>query len=666
MRFLIGVALYFGVALLLLAKAAETDPAKDAEIQQKAEAAVEEFCTDGSLEPPDGVADGKEHMDGILDGNNAIIEVAKKSKDNTEFSAGLTNEIAAGMQGQILAFFLAAVTTLVSWFFVCSACPCCKRCRVCRGRHENPIWLKGAFIAPVLIVVLVAVVGLAGGTGGASDMQEGLDHFSCSIGWVLASSLGNFNGYLKSNGEVSLNLDDNSLWMVTLEYYFIGMDGENELIQKWYKVNSSLHTMRLFLEEGETDDDTTELQKKLQDAQNQLDGSPAGVAANVYHSLLSDPDGKVTRDILKAILSVASLAVGMLKTMLVTTFGPVVEGGGLDQLKVLNTVVLMTFLVLLATIACGGVGTVFWVVRETGSDGRHNKTPHRCNCCSWYWSLPIAMFFFIIGGILSGLGPPMAGLCELMDDLNGNLLDEVGPALGVETTGQEGQNLKRLVDMCINPPDPTVKSNILDLTEDANGNTVNHYIQDIIKPIKNSFEQSTNIDAQCEDVTSASCPLKELVGLWAGVTWKAPPPCVVESSPETGTAPVIGDPNAGDACLAPAQIGGLLDTRLGDLPDVSDSVRDNIKNVVNMGLIDPLDDNADLPCDWLVTGWQGVVDGLCYQTIYGTLRIGNAYLVSAYFCFLFAISAYVVWRRTIDNVNADDDEPTNTAAENRT
>jgi len=56
-------------------------------------------------------------------------------------------------------------------------------------------------------------------------------------------------------------------------------------------------------------------------------------------------------------------------------------------------------------------------------------------------------------------------------------------------------------------------------------------------------------------------------------------------------------------------------------------------------------------CGFFGSAWQGLVDGLCYQGVYGIRNIGKGYEVCAIFLFLFSIWMYIVWRYTIDNVN---------------
>lgn len=77
-----------------------------------------------------------------------------------------------------------------------------------------------------------------------------------------------------------------------------------------------------------------------------------------------------------------------------------------------------------------------------------------------------------------------------------------------------------------------------------------------------------------------------------------------------------------------------------------------LKNLVFEFFINPMFSIFDgLTCGFMPAFWQEVVNSLCFQGVYGVRRIGQGYTMSAFFIMILGISMYVVWRRTIDNVN---------------
>merc|ERR1719253_2251778 len=146
------------------------------------------------------------------------------------------------------------------------------------------------------------------------------------------------------------------------------------------------------------------------------------------------------------------------------------EGNMLEPLGVIPQVVSLTFGGAFLVILCGCCSTGCWF-KEKDPDGNFNKAPHRCACLSWFFALIFAMPLFIVGGLLSGVSLPLASVCLIMDDINGDMLTEIGPALDIDPTTSDTKNLMKMLDNCINPADPTLNANFLDLIDIENATT---------------------------------------------------------------------------------------------------------------------------------------------------------------------------------------------------
>jgi hypothetical protein len=84
----------------------------------------------------------------------------------------------------------------------------------------------------------------------------------------------------------------------------------------------------------------------------------------------------------------------------------------------------------------------------------------------------------------------------------------------------------------------------------------------------------------------------------------------------------------------------------------SSGITTDLKDLVFQYMINPLFRMFDgLNCGFLPGFWQATVDSLCFQGVYGMRKIGSGYNLTAFFIMILAISMYILWRRTIDNVN---------------
>lgn len=87
-------------------------------------------------------------------------------------------------------------------------------------------------------------------------------------------------------------------------------------------------------------------------------------------------------------------------------------------------------------------------------------------------------------------------------------------------------------------------------------------------------------------------------------------------------------------------------------------INTDLKNLVYQYIVDPISNIIDgITCGWLPVHWQSMVDGMCYQGVWGLRKIGQGYVTSAVFMIFYIIAMYAIWRRTVDNYNSSLESP---------
>lgn len=83
------------------------------------------------------------------------------------------------------------------------------------------------------------------------------------------------------------------------------------------------------------------------------------------------------------------------------------------------------------------------------------------------------------------------------------------------------------------------------------------------------------------------------------------------------------------------------------------SINATLRNLVDQNLVSPISKIQEgANCGFVSQTYRGVVDGLCYQGVWGLHAIGNSYLVLAILSAILIVVMYILWRRSLDNVNS--------------
>jgi len=87
--------------------------------------------------------------------------------------------------------------------------------------------------------------------------------------------------------------------------------------------------------------------------------------------------------------------------------------------------------------------------------------------------------------------------------------------------------------------------------------------------------------------------------------------------------------------------------------EVGPAIATTLQQIVEDNILVPIDMVANgVTCGWLGTFYREMVDGLCYQGIFGFRLISQSYNGCAIITLFMVILTYALWRRSIDNVNS--------------
>jgi len=80
----------------------------------------------------------------------------------------------------------------------------------------------------------------------------------------------------------------------------------------------------------------------------------------------------------------------------------------------------------------------------------------------------------------------------------------------------------------------------------------------------------------------------------------------------------------------------------------------DLRGLVNTYVLNPVLGIVDgITCGFMPTVYREVVDGMCYQGVVGFRTIGKSYVIVSVSVLLLALVMYVLWRRVVDNTNAE-------------
>eukprot|EP00442_Polarella_glacialis_P017320 CAMPEP_0115166962 /NCGR_PEP_ID=MMETSP0227-20121206/74397_1 /TAXON_ID=89957 /ORGANISM="Polarella glacialis, Strain CCMP 1383" /LENGTH=887 /DNA_ID=CAMNT_0002579519 /DNA_START=83 /DNA_END=2746 /DNA_ORIENTATION=+ len=516
---------------------------KDYEVAKKAQDKSALYCADA---PVLSSTDKEAARQTLLDasGDNVVLEIMKSSKSQddvgTQASEKITVTFLIGKAGPLVA----SILLLVVFFFCCwTACPCCRCLRCCKKRKHIPRVFRATSILLVGLIIFGLVISASLSFAALNKAVEGFEATSCTAATLVNSTL-------------SGQKNPDFLGLINVLEIFDRMISETQAGSSFLTKLETilLNTKKISDAVSLTDGTLTMLRDMMADAANTR--PKTAMSADLYHkctlcpsleSALTPAIGALNDSVGKALegaraevkkqlsgdnlvslsesLTTATGPLSQLKVLIRDSFGPFVSTNQFkeltDQAKgqgSYGSVALILVALLIAL--CGLTGAVSWTFREkTGKGGfdAHDQMEraagkfgagdvpgnpyragvHRCMCCTWCWGFCYCIFAFLIGGIMVAISVPLSSICLILDDVDSQMLYDIGPAVGLNLTGPDGKMITTMIDQCFRNPDPKANPVLLNLIDvDDNGTTKTMY-EMIVNKTKDS------IDSQFDQISSS-------------------------------------------------------------------------------------------------------------------------------------------------------------------
>jgi hypothetical protein len=451
---------------------------KDCDVSQKAKETAKKECVT-SDEEVDRVR-GREILEDAAE-PNLIRENLESAQSSDEFKEGVQSDYEAQTQSIAMSkgFSIIVGFVLIGCFNLCcwTMCPsgCCQKLRCGAKEHgEAKKLIKiGVFVLWFGLILGCLVSAMLAMTG-KGNIEKGLDRFVCASSEMASYSLSgkkqdgdNFMGMLpillhidsvvKSlkpggpfNTEVTALLDltvaiERSVGQLSATLKLltntVGLS-ENVKPENDLTGQSLEHTCIYCEQVGE----------KMTPVVQELDES-LGTALNDARAQVKDQLSGEKSEELAGNLEEKLEPVRENADLVRDNVGQASEMGETkDQIKAIfgQVITLLTVLVFPLMI-CGCISTSCWAIKERAPDdatnpyNKHVRNAACLGCCYGTWYIAIVL---IIAGVLNAITQPVASICLIVADINGDNLQKWSPALGVETDDEKKQNFD-IVDTCL-------------------------------------------------------------------------------------------------------------------------------------------------------------------------------------------------------------------------
>eukprot|EP00931_Biecheleriopsis_adriatica_P051557 TRINITY_DN2991_c0_g1_i3.p1 TRINITY_DN2991_c0_g1~~TRINITY_DN2991_c0_g1_i3.p1 ORF type:complete len:885 (-),score=179.39 TRINITY_DN2991_c0_g1_i3:159-2813(-) len=496
--------------------------AKDRQLQKAASDKKEAACAEADSMNFEEEQTGRRAALEAASADNILLKVLKAAADPDSLAAKIQSELLDPMllitkAGPIVFSFI----MLGVYLFCCCwvACPFCKRCCRCCAR-ERKINIVVKFVFLILLGGLVFGMVFAAGWAftGFDAGRLGFEVTRCAQASIVDSTLSgqenpHFLGVvptLEAFDALKANLDGDSEFITELKRILKDTSTISNALTVASGVMGLLQSMLAAPQNEKPVSGTTALLHQctvcpvlapaISDARNTLDNSLGTVLDQVRTTVDEQLSGDTLQELQNSMTSAAEPLMSM-KSLMHSAFGPFVEDDLLDpvsdQMKgAAGTAGSALILVLALLVAfCGFSSVGFWICieKKTSSAGQmtYRKHTHCCACFTWCSACWYAVLVFFLGGLMTILAIPFSSLCLVMEDLNAELLNDIGAPLGMEF--KKGDIVPIMVEECFRNPDPNANPLLLKLIKIEDNKTMYDMIVGQTKDmISGSFDQLSN------------------------------------------------------------------------------------------------------------------------------------------------------------------------------
>lgn len=344
-------------------------------------------------------------------------------------------------------------------------CPCCKFCRCCKKEREEVAKPFAALYVGLLVVFLIGILsGFIVALGGSGYLIVGWDAVQCTLttllgrvvsgtdsAWPtekvndLVSILDETNPFMVKTKQILLDTEplERSVLMLTASMDLLDdmMASESNLRPK---ANSGADLDHLCILcqgiAGNIKPVSTKISdslgKALEEARGQVNEKLSGKELKDIQKSLRDG-----LDPMNEVRDTVMDSVG--KTMIKDNLFKDVE----DILGLIATVVILVSLLAFLPLTCTCCAAGITITKP-------KKNNRFCACCGWCCGVLYVCLPLLLGAIFSATSVPIAQVCLVLDDLNGQTFDQWAPAFGVKKeeakTPEDWQNTLNVVDACTN------------------------------------------------------------------------------------------------------------------------------------------------------------------------------------------------------------------------
>eukprot|EP00933_Yihiella_yeosuensis_P020652 TRINITY_DN16509_c0_g2_i1.p1 TRINITY_DN16509_c0_g2~~TRINITY_DN16509_c0_g2_i1.p1 ORF type:complete len:898 (+),score=144.46 TRINITY_DN16509_c0_g2_i1:216-2696(+) len=457
-------------------------------------------------------------------GDNVILKSMKQAKSSSELGTKVQENTSIGwLIGKAGPIVMTFIMFFIFIICCCTACPCCKCCRRCKGRHNVRKPVKLVFFISLCGIVFGLLVAASMSVAGFGKAVDGFEMTSCATAKMVDSTLNGQTGpyflgmlptlkvfqelidsfnagsaFLTQLGGV---LDDtkaitaaNNLASGTLGLLLDMMANKQNQKPQSSGGKDLLHDCEL----------CTQLEKVLKPVKTNLDSSLGQALDAARSEVKKQLQGPKLKDLQGQIIS-ATDPLKQVKEMVRDTFGDnIVKNdafanitSNLRQFGTMGSAFLFIIGILIVT--CGFSSVGLWTFREKrkyieGEPVKYRNGVHRCALCTWCWGFCYVMFAFFVGGLMVMLSIPFSGICLIMNDVNSQMLTDIGPSIGLNLTGTAGPMVNDIIDQCFRPVNPNANPLLLDIIYTMNGTKKTTLKERIVDQTK------TNINKQFDKI----------------------------------------------------------------------------------------------------------------------------------------------------------------------
>lgn len=527
----------------------EEESVKDAAARTLIEEQMNELCANG-FQGEYKSEDAVKTLEDFVGGKSILYASLKKAETQDEIPAKMQEEANSNQAAIFPKVFPIFLSFFCLWFYLQCCCWtwCCTRCRCCKKERQASIRCKFivALIVFGLFIGMIASASVA--AAGYSKVQNGVANFGCLAADTTNLTL--FGDSTPTDGtgfigiiplvnvfeDMKLSLRDGSRFVTQMNAVIAsteGIDAATSMASKSLQLLSTVlkaNTRPMLASEDLYHKcHLCGILQPIVDTAATAVKEGAGSALTAFRGEMEKQLGTEARKIFEDLLAGAVTPLSEMKLLFRDTLTDMLKSEGLVVMQeqtqgntapagfLVAAIVVWAILVGL----CGTCTLAFCVtagkLQERGNDEGTNMdrqemkdqmkktifkfgaSSHRCACCTWccgcYYIIPV----FFLAGLLLTVVYPLADICLILNDMDGEKVEPMFRGLGMNTSGDETIMMQGIVDACFSESPPANGSRLTDILfvtdEDGKKLTVGEQIDQTVKaPIRATLDLMGSAD----------------------------------------------------------------------------------------------------------------------------------------------------------------------------